>query len=166
MLFLYISWIVMFLGYTNKMRSNSPKLITVYYFPNFLENQLNSNRHPLCKVREFQVRLVKSTCFISFFTVNKASNNNKKRLMITHVTNKVIIKLKWRKLNNLSKPSKENKKYIKLNQVFSYCTLNKNKIKGFLKLRVKAKRPKWNWNIRDSFMARCCYNFKFLEESL
>ena len=54
----------------------------------------------------------------------------KKRLMITHVTNKIIVNLKSRKGNNLFKPLiKENLKYIKFNQFFNYYIHNKNEIK-------------------------------------
>ena len=65
----------------------------------------------------------------------------KKILMIRHVTNKVIITLKFKKCKNFFKLLiKGNIKYVKFNQFLSYFTYNKNEIKGSPKIRMKAKR--------------------------
>ena len=60
--------------------------------------------------------------------------------MIRRVPNKVIINLKRRKCNNFFKPLiKRNMKYTKFNQFSIYYTHNKYEIKGFPKIRMKAK---------------------------
>ena len=45
----------------------------------------------------------------------------------------------------------------------SYGTNNKNEIKGSSRIRMKAKEPSWNWNMKDNVMARYCYNSSFLQ---
>ena len=65
--------------------------------------------------------------------------NFEKKLMIVHVTNKVINQ-RWRKCNNLFKTLiKKNIKYMQSNQFFNYLTNNNNEINGSPKIRVKAK---------------------------
>ena len=75
-------------------------------------------------------------------------------IMITHVTNKVIINLKWRKCNLFKLFIKENIKYIKFNQFFNYFTHNKNEFKASPKIRTQAKETSGNSSMKDNFMAR------------
>ena len=65
--------------------------------------------------------------------------NFEKKIMIVHVTNKVINQ-RWRNCNNLFKTLiKTNIKYMQSNQFFNYFTNNNNEINGSPKIRVKAK---------------------------
>ena len=90
--------------------------------------------------------------------------NFQKILVIRHVTNKIIINLKWRKCNNLCKPLiKQNIKHIKFNQFLNYRAYDNNEIKGFSKIRIKTIGTSWNWNMKDNFMTRYCHNCTFLD---
>ena len=66
LLLFYIPYILMFLGFKDKI-SNSQKFLSLFYFINlsfsvevvipfiFFENKQNSTHHPLCKVGEIQL---------------------------------------------------------------------------------------------------------------
>ena len=80
---MYILWIVMFLRFINTRLASkhisyfslsnlysSTILATSLFFlrekftlPHFLKNKQNSNPHPVCKEREIQLWLIKTTCF-------------------------------------------------------------------------------------------------------
>ena len=70
-LFTLVSWIVMFLGYTNTKINNNLKLLShnnLSIFggkitPYFFKIRQNSNPHPLCKVGAIQQWLIETTWF-------------------------------------------------------------------------------------------------------
>ena len=143
-----------------------------------MEKIHNSNTHLLCKTKKVQLWLIKTTGFTLFLpeinpVMGKIINSNfvlrichllnfekRKRLMITLVTNKVIIKIRW----NIQTVNKENMKYIKFSHFSTTVLIIKMRSKSLPKIRGKAKGTRWNWNIKSNFMARYCHNCTFLEE--
>ena len=79
---------------------------------------------------------------------------------LRHVTNKLIINVKWRKCKKVINKGKY--KNTKFNLFLNYCTHNKNEIKWSSKIRMKAKGTSWNWNMKDNVMARYCHDSIFL----
>ena len=78
-----------------------------------------------------------------------------------NVTSKFIINLKWRKCKNFFKPLIKGN--IKKVQPVSKLGHNKNEIKVFPKIRMKAKGTSWKWNMKNNFMARHCNNTTLLD---
>ena len=144
--------------------------------PYFLNNKQYSNPHPLWKISEIQLWLIKITFFtylliqiqsviiktFNFTFENVSFTKLPKRIsMISYVTSKVIINLKWRKCNNFFKSIiKGNIKYKKIQPVFKLLYL-KNEIEGSPKIRMRAKRTNWNWNMKGNSWKDIAATIKF-----
>ena len=53
-------------------------------------------------------------------------------------------------------------KNTKFNQFLNYCSHNKNEIKVFPEIGLKAKGTSCNCNMKDNFIAKYCHNSAFL----
>ena len=94
-IYIYIPWVVKFLGFINTKINNKHQLLFVgnllllFYepisfwaenVPKFLENKQNFNPHLICIEGEIQLWLIKITCFKYFLLQVKA-----KKILMRHV---------------------------------------------------------------------------------